>query len=70
MESQYFLDFVDVDGFVELLDDAGVGFAGNPDFQFGIQIKGAGSFYAEPADGFVDDGFILGFASGNPLDID
>jgi hypothetical protein len=47
---QNLLDFVDVNGLVEFFLDAWDGFAGYPDFQFGVEVEGAACLNTEPAD--------------------
>ncbi|WP_458363599.1 hypothetical protein [Hymenobacter puniceus] len=44
---QYFLQIIDIDLLVELAHHAGLGFAGNPDFQLRIQVQMAGRFDTE-----------------------
>ena len=70
MMRQNALYVVYVDGLVELLFDAGMHFAGNPNLQFCIQFKGAGCLYTKPRNTLVSDRGIFGFAPRYSLDID
>ena len=67
MLRQHPLHVVDVDLAVEGANDAGLHFAGNPDFQLRIEVQVAGGFDAEPGNAFVGDGQIVGFLAGEAL---
>lgn len=70
MVGQYFLNIINIHGFIELFFYARHGLTGYPDLKFGIKVKCTRCFYAEPGNGFVGNGFILCFALGKTLYID
>ena len=67
VRGQNHVHVINIDGFVELFPDAGLRFAGNPNFKFGIQVKSARSFYAESGNAFISDGFVFDLAGGQAL---
>jgi hypothetical protein len=69
MKGKNLLNIVNIYRFVELFGNTRQLFARYPDFQFGFQIKSTRRFDAESRNTFVGNRFVLGFASGDSLDI-
>lgn len=63
------LQLVNIKGFIELLDYRG-GIAGNPKFQFGIEVEAAGRFDAEMSDALIRIRMVFDFLPREPLAID
>lgn len=70
MLSENPLHLIDIHGFVKLLPDAGLLLAGNPDFEFGIQVKSTRSLHTESGNAFVADRDVLCLAARDALHID
>jgi len=64
------LYLIDIHGFGKLFFDARFLFARNPDFQFRIKVKRAGSLHAESGDTFVGYGPVFYFTACDALFFD
>jgi len=64
------LYLIDIHTFVELFAYRGKGLAGYPDFKFGVEVEGSGSFQGESGDVFIGHGLVFYLTAGETLDID
>lgn len=64
---QYFLYFVDVNRLIKLFAYAWLYFAGDPDLQFCIQVKGTCGFDTESGNAFVGYAEVFYFTAGDAL---
>ena len=67
MVRQNVLHIIHIHAFVELLPDTGIGLAGYPDLEFGVQLKRARGLYTESGDAFIGDGQVLHLAARKAL---